>query len=123
MKMTLWDKIKIGFAALTKGTDGLISALLTKFNNSVLKKIKNPDEAKLYSQDIRDFCFFMRTVFNRHQNWMRSSSKAVWISVFDSLDVLASALEDCDLTQEEFDTFRAAVRTAIANWKAASSDK
>ena len=118
MNMSFWDKVKMGFAALFGGTS-LVKAILDWFNVKVLSRISDPDEAKCYSEDVADFCTFVKQVLNRHKTWMSDATRSAWASVIGSIDTLAKALENCNIDEEELDAIVESVKAAIAAWKVA----
>lgn len=117
--VSFWQKVKIGFAALTGGVPGLVKALLDWFNSNVLSRISDPAEAALYCKDVKDLAFFLRSVLTRHSGWMSESSRNAFVAVIDAIDCLAAALEDCKFTPEELDGLVDAVKAAIDAWKKA----
>ena len=118
MNMSFWDKVKIGFAALFGGTS-LVRTVLDWFNEKVLSRISDPDEAKCYSEDVSDFCAFVKQVLNRHKTWMSDATRSAWASVIGSIDTLSKALENCNIDEEELDAIVESVKAAIAAWKVA----
>lgn len=118
MNMSFWDKVKIGFAALFGGTS-LIKAVLDWFNEKVLSRISDPDEAKCYSEDVSDFCRLVRGVLERHDRWMSDATRSAWAAVIGAIDTLAKALENCNIDEDELDAVVESVKAAIAAWKVA----
>lgn len=123
MNINLWDKIKIGFAAMFGGVAGLVKALLNWFNNKVLSRIKDKETATKYVQDIRDVRFYLCAIFARHTEWMSDERRKAADMTLAAIDALCAALEDWQVTPEELDKLVDAVKAAVDAWKVAKKKR
>lgn len=118
MNINLWDKIKIGFAAMFGGVAGLVKALLDWFNDRVLSHL-NPETAKLVCNDVMALSIFLKTILDNHSAQMSAAKKIALSATIDAIDCLAKTLADCRLNPEELDAIIDATKAAIDAWKAA----
>ena len=122
MNMTLWQKIKIGFAALTGGVAGLVKAALDWFNAEVLAKVKDKETAAKYLADIRDFRTFLCGVFARHTEWMTDAKRRCADRILAAIDALCAALADFSIAPEELDEIIDRVKEAVDAWRKARKE-
>lgn len=118
MNINLWDKIKIGFAAMFGGVAGLIKALLDWFNAKVLAKLDKETTA-LVCKDVLAFSFFLSTILENHKARFTETQIAALTATIDAVNALAKAMEDVNITPEELDEIIDRVKDAIDAWKKA----
>lgn len=118
-KASIWQKLKLGITFLFGDVTTILTWAVDWFNASVLQKIKDPEEASLYCQDVKDFAFFLRSVLARHSGWMTEAKRKAFLAVIDSVDCLAAALEDMNISKEELASLVGCVRKTIRAWKEA----
>lgn len=119
LKISIWQRLKLGYAFMFGDMADVAGLSLGWFNDSVLQKIRNKEEASLYCKDVKDFAFFLRSVLTRHSGWMAEAKRKAFLAVIDANDCLAAALEDLNVTREELTTLVEHVRKAIKAWKEA----
>lgn len=117
MNLTFFQKIKLGFVALFGGVESIVKFLCDWFNERVLAKIKDKEEAANYAKDIQSFGDFLKGVMNRHNKWMSEAKRNAYEAIISTIDELAKALEDNKLEPEEIDTIIDRVKEAIDTWK------
>lgn len=118
-KASIWQKLKLGITFLFGDVTTILTWAVDWFNASVLQKIKDPEEASLYCQDVKDFAFFLRSVLARHSSWMTEAKRKAFLAVIDSVDCLAAALEDMNISKEELASLVGCVRKTIRALKEA----
>lgn len=118
MNINLWDKIKIGFAAMFGGVAGLVKELLDQLNDKVLSHL-NPETAKLVCNDVIAVNTCLKTILENHSAQMSAAKKAALVATVNAIDELAKALADCRIEPEELDAIIDSVKAAINAWKAA----
>lgn len=119
LKINIWQKLKLLGTFVFGDVADVVGWALGWFNDSVLQKIRNPEEANLYCKDVQDFAFFLRTVLARHQQWMADGKRKAFLEVIDAVECLATVLEDLKVTRDELYVFVSGVRDAIKAWKEA----
>lgn len=119
LKISVWQKIKLGYAFMFGDMADVAGWSLGWFNDNVLQKIRNKEEASLYCKDVQDFAFFLRSVLARHTSWMTEAKRKAFLAVVDAVDCLAAALEDLKVTREELTALVGHVRAAVKAWKEA----
>lgn len=119
LKINIWQKLKLLGTFVFGDMADVIGWALGWFNDNVLQKVRNPEEANLYCKDVRDFATFLRSVLLRHEKWTSEAKRKAFVAVADAVDSLSVALEDLKVTREELDIIVAAVRDAVKAWKAA----
>lgn len=117
LKISLWQKIKLGVAFLFGDGTTLLMWVVDWFNASVLQKIRDPEEADVHRKDMKDFALFLRSVLARRSGRMTEAKRKAFLAVIDAVDCLADALEDLKVTKEELARLVGHVRGAIRAWK------
>lgn len=116
IKINIWQKLKLLGTFVFGDMADVVGWALGWFNDSVLQRIENKEEANLYCKDVKDFASFLRSVLSRHSGWMTEAKRRAFLAVIDAVDCLAAALEDMNVTRDELDALVKTVRTAIAKW-------
>lgn len=111
------SKIKLVLVALTGGVSGILSYLLGLFNTQVLGKIKDKEEAQAYLKDTRAASTFVGAILENHASSFSDKTKESVTNVRAALELLATSLEDLNLTQDELDDVIDRVKTAIKSFK------
>lgn len=119
IKIGIRQKLKLLGTFVFGDMADIVGWALGWFNDNVLQRINNPEEANLYCRDVIDFVAFLRSVLGRHGKWMTEAKRKATDDTIASVESVAAALEDLKVTREELRIIVEGARDAIKAWKAA----
>lgn len=118
MNIGLWNKLKLGWNAMTGDYAGMANVAFDVINSKLLSRL-NAETAKRVCVDVCTVTQCVKSIIANHESDMKPATRAKANSVVMCFDALGRALADCRFDPEEISAMVGAAKCAVAAFKEA----